>query len=443
MSRVPLSAGGSYSANERHYPALLSWRWMSRASLPGIPGTASSSSRDAATRRSGEPKCSSSARLRFGPTPRQLVEQRAGHRLVATAAVVVEREPVRLVADPLQQPQGLGVAVDRDRVRRGPGRRPPRAASRARSPPCRARPAAPSDPHPGRELALAAVDHDQVGDRGEALVALGVVGRAVGLLEQLRRPGAPAPPPSTRSRPGPADAVAPDPEPAVIGLPRRAPLKTTIEATVCSPTEVRDVEALDPHRQRFEAERVLQRRQRVDPLGAAALLAGAGPGRARATALRSASSRSRRFVAALGDPDLDRAAAPRRERLGDQARRARAAPGRRRRAAGPRAPPSSTGRGTPRSPRPRRARPRWRGRSRGARRAPRRAPGRPARWPPRPRPRPRPGRRSSSDSPATAAPLHQRAHRLEPVAVDRGALELLGSPAASAILRSRSRSTSR
>src|SRR5687768_9190847 len=48
----------------RLHPDLLSWRWMSRAILPGMPGTDSISSRVAATIRSGEPKWLSRARLR-------------------------------------------------------------------------------------------------------------------------------------------------------------------------------------------------------------------------------------------------------------------------------------------------------------------------------------------------------------------------------------------
>src|SRR5690606_19105136 len=53
-----------------HRPALCNWRWISLASLLGIPGTPASSSRLALTIRSGDPKCWSSARLRTGPTPR-------------------------------------------------------------------------------------------------------------------------------------------------------------------------------------------------------------------------------------------------------------------------------------------------------------------------------------------------------------------------------------
>src|SRR4051794_3250585 len=56
----PLLAGPRAVSFDRsvlgHQPALCSCRWISRASLPGTPGTASSSSRLAVSSRSGEPK---------------------------------------------------------------------------------------------------------------------------------------------------------------------------------------------------------------------------------------------------------------------------------------------------------------------------------------------------------------------------------------------------
>src|SRR5512143_2200893 len=69
----PLLAGPGAVSLRRvpgHQPALCSCRWISRASLPGTPGTASSSSRLAVSSPSGEPKWRSSARFRAGPTPR-------------------------------------------------------------------------------------------------------------------------------------------------------------------------------------------------------------------------------------------------------------------------------------------------------------------------------------------------------------------------------------
>src|SRR4051794_1085444 len=50
--------------------------------------------------------------------PRELVEDRAPEQAaVAAAAVVLDREPVRLVADPLQQARGLGVGGEVERRR--------------------------------------------------------------------------------------------------------------------------------------------------------------------------------------------------------------------------------------------------------------------------------------------------------------------------------------
>src|SRR5215203_1061611 len=52
------------------------------------------------------------------PDTRQLVEHRAlQHPPVAAAAVVVDREAVRLVADPLQQPRRLRVGGEVERLR--------------------------------------------------------------------------------------------------------------------------------------------------------------------------------------------------------------------------------------------------------------------------------------------------------------------------------------
>src|ERR1700759_5346244 len=48
--------------------------------------------------------------------PLQVVEHRAGHRPVAPAAVVFDREPVRLVADPLQELVALAPLRQLDRV---------------------------------------------------------------------------------------------------------------------------------------------------------------------------------------------------------------------------------------------------------------------------------------------------------------------------------------
>src|SRR6478735_12815880 len=47
----------------------------------------------------------------------QLVEQGTRHRLVAPLPVELDRETVRLVAHPLEQPQGLRIVLDRERGR--------------------------------------------------------------------------------------------------------------------------------------------------------------------------------------------------------------------------------------------------------------------------------------------------------------------------------------
>src|SRR5437879_137772 len=51
------------------------------------------------------------------PDTGKLVEQRTRERPRSPLAVKVEREAVGLVADPLQEPRGLGVRADRQRIR--------------------------------------------------------------------------------------------------------------------------------------------------------------------------------------------------------------------------------------------------------------------------------------------------------------------------------------
>ena len=135
---------------------------MSRATLPGRPGTASSSSRLAPRKRSGDPKCCRMLRLRAGPDAGQLVQHRARHRPVAPAAVELDREAVRLVAHALEELQ-LGRVVGQPERRAAPGHehlldplgeahdRHAEVAERAEL------------LEPGRQLPLAAVDHDQGG----------------------------------------------------------------------------------------------------------------------------------------------------------------------------------------------------------------------------------------------------------------------------------------
>ena len=148
----------------------------------------------AASTASGEPKCLSSARLRAGPMPGQLVHDRLGHRLVAPDAVVGDREAVRLVADALQRAAapacraaariGSAVAGQEDLLD-ALGQRDDGDAALAE---------ALQRLQAGGELALAAVDDHEVRQRGERRVALGVVGRALVLLLPLARSGVTGPP---------------------------------------------------------------------------------------------------------------------------------------------------------------------------------------------------------------------------------------------------------
>ena len=101
-----------------------------------------------------------------------LVEHRLARRRVAALPVERDREAVRLVADPLQQLQPGRVIRQQDRLRPAGNEdlldplgerdhRHPRQVELA---------------HRGqrrRELALAAVDHDEVRRRGERLVVVG------------------------------------------------------------------------------------------------------------------------------------------------------------------------------------------------------------------------------------------------------------------------------
>ena len=70
-----------------------------------MPGTAAICSTGASRTRFAEPNTLSSSRLRFGPDAGQVVERGLGRPLVAQVAVVRDREPVRLVAQPLDEEQ--------------------------------------------------------------------------------------------------------------------------------------------------------------------------------------------------------------------------------------------------------------------------------------------------------------------------------------------------
>ena len=81
-----------------------------------MPCTDAISSTDAARSRLTDPKCRSSAACRAGPEARDVVEHRRRHALAAALAVRGDREPVRLVAQPLQQVEALRAALQDHRV---------------------------------------------------------------------------------------------------------------------------------------------------------------------------------------------------------------------------------------------------------------------------------------------------------------------------------------
>src|SRR3954451_22820302 len=194
---------------------------------------------------------------------RQIVEDRRGHRPVAADPVVRDREAVGLVADALEQLELRRVVVEQDRVRLAReehlldplGERDdddPAGAEVLQRLDARA------------ELALAAVYHDQVRQRGERRVVLLVVLGDVELALPL--PVAAAEDLGHRREVvghavfGAADAEAP-----VIRLLRRAALEDDHRRDGVRAHERRDVEALDAQRDRVEAERVLEAVEGLGP----------------------------------------------------------------------------------------------------------------------------------------------------------------------------------
>ena len=108
----------------------------------------------------------------------------------------------------------------------------------------------------------------------------------------------------------PPAPIAPDLELAVVSLLRRAALEDDHRGDGVLGADVGDVEALDPHRQLVEAERLLEGGEGVDALLAPALAPQPVLGeRELRVALGELAQPA--LVAALGDADLDRA--PRRE----------------------------------------------------------------------------------------------------------------------------------
>ena len=172
--------------------------YTARATASGSHGSATSSSSVSSRSFFTEPNSLSRRCLRVGPEPGDVVEHRLRHLLAAQLAVVRDREAVRLVAHLLQQVQRLGIARDAHRLAAGPGRYT--SSNRL----ARLRDADVFEPellehaHRDAELALAAVDQQQVRRVREALAR---VRAFVALAEVVAEPRVSAPLPSTRSRP--------------------------------------------------------------------------------------------------------------------------------------------------------------------------------------------------------------------------------------------------
>ena len=162
--------------------------WMSRATLPGRPGTASSSSRLARQEALRRAEVAQQHALAGGPDARQLVEDRALHRPVAADAVVLDREAVRLVADALEQLQRRASRAAARSARRGPGTKisSSRLARLTTVTPCSRN--SPSAAGRSESWPLPPSITIRPGQRGEARVARRVVRRALALLDELRHP---------------------------------------------------------------------------------------------------------------------------------------------------------------------------------------------------------------------------------------------------------------
>ena len=141
-----------------------------RRAATAAPGARSS---DACFTALTPPSSLTSRFLRVSPEAGDVVEHARGHALVAQLAVVGDGEAVGLVADALEQVERLGLARDADRVGLARARRPPRTAWPARPPGSpRRRPELLEHPHGHAELALAAVDEEQLRRVGELAGAL-------------------------------------------------------------------------------------------------------------------------------------------------------------------------------------------------------------------------------------------------------------------------------
>ena len=111
-------------------------------------GSAASSSEVAARSARTPPNAASSRFLRAGPEARDPVEHARGHPLAPALPVEGDGEAVGLVADPLQQVEGLGAPGDPDRLGVARAGTPPRTAWPA--PPARSRRSARATRAPAR-----------------------------------------------------------------------------------------------------------------------------------------------------------------------------------------------------------------------------------------------------------------------------------------------------
>ena len=193
------------------------WALIRSASARLIPGTAAICSTGASRTRLAEPNTLQQLAPALRPDARQVVERRAGRALRAQVAVVGDREPVRLVAQPLDEVQGLRRRPAAGRARRRPGRN---SSSRSLARPDQRQVVQPELVEHllgGAHLAPAAVDDHEVGHRPAQLLL-------VALLARLRAAEA-APQHLLVAREVVRALDGPDPEPPVLAGPRPALLE--------------------------------------------------------------------------------------------------------------------------------------------------------------------------------------------------------------------------
>ena len=173
----------------RPQPTRCRCAWISRPSFAGRPGTDWSCSALAASTASGEPKWAISARLRAGPTPeaRQAATRSSRDHAAGGGGSPRSGGPRRGSAAEAAERACRGPDA---RIAAAPGKKTSssRFASAITATP-RSR-AGPSEASPAAQLALAAVDHDQVRQRRELAVVAGVVRGDVDVALEARHPPA-------------------------------------------------------------------------------------------------------------------------------------------------------------------------------------------------------------------------------------------------------------